>query len=71
MVQVSYSNLFSIDHNRGYEEEIRQGDVVRTGPNIFPQWEVIAVHGEKAWLRNVQSGADGVTDLSRCRKIAA
>ncbi len=69
MVQVSYSDLFSIQHERDYEEDIRVGDLVRTGPNLFPHYEVIAVHGDKAWVRNVQTGLDGLTSVNRCRKI--
>jgi hypothetical protein len=65
----SYSDVFSIDHDRGYDEEIRAGDLVRTGPNLFPHFEVVAVHGDKAWVRNVQNGADHLALLSRCRKI--
>jgi hypothetical protein len=69
MTLSSYSDVFSIDHDRGYEEEIQAGDIVRTGPNLFPHFEVVAVHGDKAWVRNVQSGADHLALLSRCRKI--
>jgi hypothetical protein len=69
MGQVSYSALFEIQHERDYEEEIRVGDLVRTGPNLYPHFEVIAVNGDKAWVRNVQSGLDGLTSVNRCRKI--
>ena len=65
----SYSDVFSICHDREVEEEIHPGDRVRTGPNAYPQFEVIAVSGDKAWVRNVVSGADSVTALSRCRAI--
>ena len=71
MVQVSYSDLFSINHDREYEEDIQVGDLVRTGPNLYPHYTVIAVNGDKAWVRNVQNGLDGVTSISRCRKIQA
>jgi len=70
VVQVSYSDLFKINLDREHEEEIQPGDVVRTGANAFPQYTVIAVNGDKAWVRNVQNGQDGVTLLSRCRRIA-
>jgi len=70
-VQVSYSDLYAIKHERDYEEEIHAGDLVRTGPNLHPHYEVIAVHGDKAWVRNVQNGLDGVTNVNRCRKIPA
>jgi hypothetical protein len=53
------------------DEAIQTGDVVRTGTNTFPQWRVLAVHGDKAWVRNLQTHVDGVTDLFRCRKVEA
>ncbi|HVI30607.1 hypothetical protein [Phenylobacterium sp.] len=65
----SYSDVFSISHEREYEEDIQAGDLVRTGPNLFPHFEVVAVHGDKAWVRNVVNGADHLALLSRCRKI--
>ena len=70
-MQVSYSDVFAIQHEREYDEEIHAGDLVRTGPNLYPHYEVIAVHGDKAWVRNVQNGLDGVTNVNRCRKIDA
>lgn len=65
----SYSDVFQINHEREYEEEIRAGDLVRTGPNHFPHFEVVAVHGDKAWVRNVSNGADHLAMVSRCRRI--
>jgi hypothetical protein len=65
----SYSDVFAISHEREYEEHIQAGDVVRSGPNLFPYFEVIAVDGDKAWVRDVQTGADHLTLLSRCRRI--
>ena len=69
MAQISYSDLYDITHERGYDEEIQMGDLVRTGPNHYPYFTVMAVVGDKAWVRNVQNGADGITSLDRCRKI--
>ena len=69
MTLSSYSDVFAIDHDRGYEEEIHAGDLVRTGANLFPHFEVVAVHGDKAWVRNVSNGADHLALISRCRKI--
>ena len=65
----SYSDVFSINHDREYDENICAGDLVRSGPNLFPHFEVIAVNGDKAWVRNVQNGADHLALLSRCRKL--
>jgi hypothetical protein len=65
----SYSDVFSINHDREYDEHIQAGDLVRSGPNLFPHFEVIAVHGDKAWVRNVVNGADHLAPLLRCRKL--
>jgi hypothetical protein len=67
----SYSDVFAIEHDRNYHEEILPGDIVRTGTNLFPHFEVLAVHGDKAWVRNVQTGVDSLAQLGRCRKIHA
>lgn len=69
MVQVSYSDVFSIIHDRDYDEAIQAGDLVRTGLNANPQFRVIAIHGDKAWVRNIDNGLDGLTAVSRCRRI--
>jgi hypothetical protein len=65
----SYSDVFSISHERGYEEEICVGDLVRTGANFHPHFTVVALHGDKAWVRNVENGADHLALVSRCRRI--
>jgi hypothetical protein len=68
---ISYCDLHETGDTHPTPEAILAGDVVRTGPNQHPQWRVIAVDGEKAWLRDLQTHADGVTDVHRCRKVAA
>jgi hypothetical protein len=70
MTLPSYSDVFSIRHERDYEEEILAGDLVRMGCNLFPHFEVIAVSGDKAWVRNIQDGADHLALLARCRKLS-
>jgi hypothetical protein len=69
MVRSSYSDVFAISHERELDEQIAAGDLVRTGANAFPQYRVIAVYGDKAWLRDVQYGSDGITSVTLCRKI--
>ena len=69
MVRSSYSDVFSISHEREVDEPIETGDLVRTGPNMLPHYEVIAVHGDKVWVRDVQYGSDGIISLALCRKI--
>ena len=65
----SYSDVFGISHDFDGDEEIHVGDLVRTGSNLYPQFTVIAVNGDKVWVRNVQTGADSLALLSRCRRL--
>ena len=67
----SYSDVFSIKHDREWDEDVQVGQVVRTGPNHHPHFEVIAIHDGKAWVRNVSTGVDSLTPLSRCRRLPA
>lgn len=69
MTLSSYSDVFGINHERELDEEIRPGDLVATGANLHPYFEVLAVNGEKAWVRNVQNGADHLALLNRCRRL--
>jgi hypothetical protein len=69
MTMPSYSDVFSIVLDREHDEDIQAGDIVRTGENLHPHFTVVAISGDKAWLRNLQSGADSLGLLSRCRKI--
>ena len=67
----SYSDVFGISHEREYEEHIQAGDLVRSGANLFPYFKVIAVNGDKAWVRDVQTDIDYRMILSSCRKMIA
>ena len=69
MSPISYSDVYDISHEREHDEDIQMGDLVRTGPNLFPHFTVMAVVDDKAWVRNIETGADGITALNRCRKI--
>jgi hypothetical protein len=72
LAPTSYSDLHDTgDAHLDAPEAIAAGDLVRTGPNLFPHWRVIALDGDRAWLRCVQTHTDGVADLRRCRKVAA
>lgn len=68
MTLSSYSDVFGISHD-SYDEEILAGDIVVTGQNQHPRFHVVAVHGDKAWVRNVETGADHLAQVSRCRRL--
>lgn len=67
MFQSSFTDVLSAGERT--RASIRAGDLVCTGPNHFPYFEVIAVNGDKAWVRNVQTGEDNLALVSRCRPI--
>jgi len=47
-------------------DSVRVGDIVKTGPNDYPRFKVIAVDSGRAWLRNIISGDDAVVSLDEC-----
>jgi len=69
MPTVSYSDLFGIRHEREQDESIEAGDVVRTGPNARPQFQVLAIRDDRVWVRNIDTFADGIVDVNRCRLV--
>ena len=68
-VPLSYSDVFDIRHECERPEAVRVGDLVRTGPNFHPHFEVIALNGDKAWVRNLVTGADSLAWVARCRLL--
>jgi hypothetical protein len=66
---VSYADVFEISTGDGLGDEIQAGDIVRTGRNHFPHFVVVAVNGDKVWIRNLQSGHDAIAAASKCRRI--
>jgi hypothetical protein len=69
MSAVSYLDAYDVPEHHAGEDVIRPGDLIRTSQNYFPHYRVIAVHHDKVWVRNVETGVDGLTALTRCRKI--
>jgi hypothetical protein len=69
MSAISYSDVFQLEHEAGDVETIAVGDLVRAGPNLFPHFDVVALSGDMAWVRNVQSGLNALMPLARCRKV--
>jgi hypothetical protein len=51
------------------EAVLSVGDLVRTGENLHPQYCVIALTRDRAWIRDTQHGTDHIVPLDRCRKI--
>lgn len=68
MSAVSYLDVYDVPEHT-VDDVIRSGDLVRTSQNYFPHYRVIAVHQDKVWVRNIETGVDGLTALRRCRKI--
>ena len=53
----------------GATTHIGIGDLVRTSANLHPQFHVIAIAGDRAWLREVQHGSDHVVPAAQCRRV--
>lgn len=49
---------------------IAEGDVVSVGPNGVLTLEIMAVRGDKAWVRDLDGGRDGVIDLNDFKRLA-
>ena len=52
-------------------DQVRVGDLVRTGANLYPHYAVIAVYEDMCWVRDIQSGMDGLTPARICHRIGA
>ena len=51
------------------QQPVLEGDVIILGPNGLLAFEVMAVRGEKAWVRDIDGGRDGVVDLTAFRRF--
>lgn len=45
------------------------GDVIRTGENLRPNYRIIAMSDDRAWIRDTQHGTDHIVPIDRCRRI--
>jgi hypothetical protein len=52
-------------------DQVQVGDLVRTGANLYPHYAVIAVYEDMCWVRDVQTGMDGLTPTRICHRIGA
>jgi hypothetical protein len=69
MTQRSFPDVSLMSDGCHLEDLISAGDWVTTGANVAPHYHVIAICGDKAWIRDVERGHDGITALCRCHKV--
>lgn len=50
--------------SHGRELSVAEGDIVVLGPSGAFTLQVLAVRGDKAWVRDLDDGRDGVVDLA-------
>jgi len=48
---------------------VAEGDIVMLGPNAAFRLEVVAVRGDKAWVRDLDDGREGVVDVASFRRF--
>ena len=53
----------------GWAPDIEPGDIIRTGENLHPHYRVIAIYSDRAWVRDVQFGADHIVLVANCRRV--
>jgi hypothetical protein len=46
---------------------VAEGDIVMLGPNAAFRLEVMAVRGDKAWVRDLDDGREGVVHVASFR----
>jgi hypothetical protein len=52
------------------DEPLRRGDLCHHGDNTYPVYQVIFVHDDRAWVRDISSGVEGIVDVERCQPLA-
>lgn len=48
---------------------VAAGELIRTGGNFHPHYQVIALSEDRAWVRDLQHGTDQFIPLDGRRKI--
>ncbi len=51
------------------DKPLAPGELCHHGTNLLPAYRVIWVEGEKAWIRDVNTGQDSVVELGRCVRM--
>lgn len=51
-----------------HDQPLADGDVVRTSAEPGSRWEIVAVHENKCWLRDLDSGDEQIIALALCSR---
>jgi hypothetical protein len=62
-------NLKLVQQDEDRPHGIKVGDIVRSGENLYPHYRVIAIHGDRAWVRDVQYGTDYIVAIAEFHQI--
>jgi len=65
---MSYLDACDVDPP-GRALSVGEGDIIRLDPNGAFTLKVMAIRGEKAWVRDLEDGRDGVVDLGSFRSF--
>jgi hypothetical protein len=63
----SFRDAFGLPPEPVSTDKIKASDLVRTGLNAWPCYRVVAVAADRAWLRDISTGADVIARTDRCR----
>jgi hypothetical protein len=67
-IAMSYPEPFDLGLP-AYAQTVLEGDIVSLGPSGALTLEVMAVRGDKAWVRDLDDGRDGVVDIASFRRF--
>ena len=61
------AQILKLDHPAN--DHIGPGDTIRTGENLYPQYRVIAIAADRAWVRDIQYGTDHIIAIETSRRV--
>jgi hypothetical protein len=65
----SAAALRVLDFSNDRAPDLCVGDLVRTGDNRYPHYEIVAISGNRAWIRDVQYDTDHVVPVEGLHRI--
>lgn len=68
---VEFDHATVLPFQENVRDPVMVGDMVRTGPNLFPHFRVVAIDVDhnKTWLRNLDTLKDDIVPSWKCQKI--
>ena len=66
---MSYGDVLGLNAPPEGDKDLQEGETVTTWHNSYPQYYIVAIRGNRVWLRNVYNHSDFVADIANCRRV--